>query len=124
MEWQFDGGVGATLATGRGDVRLTARSAPADPGTTLVCSPVRARELAAALLRAADEAERAQPVERVSVAARELRRGDVRDSDRSMTVERVRVQGDTVQVTWRSDTGRSWTQEYAAGTDIGLRRRA
>lgn len=92
-------------------------------GTGPEVHPARARELAAALVRAADEAERAEPAEPVTVEARELRRGDVRAGDRSMTVERVRPAGTTTQVTWRSDTGRTWTQDYTAGTAIGLRRR-
>ncbi|WUJ32639.1 hypothetical protein OG917_05805 [Streptomyces sp. NBC_00388] len=110
------------MTAGPAGVRLTAAS-PGGPETALLCSPAQARELAAALVRGAAEAERAQPAESVTVEARELRRGDVRDSERSMTVDRVRALGGTVQVTWRSDAGRSWTQDYAAGTEIGLRRR-
>lgn len=112
-----------TLAAGPAGVRLAARPSPQGPETVLCCSPAQARELAAALVRAAGEAQRAQPAERVTVEARELRRGDVRDSERSMTVERVRPLGDTVEVTWKSDAGRSWTQDYASGAGIGLRRR-
>ncbi|WSZ87182.1 hypothetical protein OG584_29655 [Streptomyces sp. NBC_00859] len=110
------------LAAGPDGVRLTARPPAAE--TVLRLSPAQARALAAALVRAAGEAEHAQPAELVTVEARDLRRGDVRDSDRSMTVERVRAQGDSVQVTWVSGTGRSWTQDYAAGAGIGLRHRA
>ncbi|WP_328375916.1 hypothetical protein OHB13_05000 [Streptomyces sp. NBC_00440] len=123
MELDLADGAGVTLTAGAAGVRLTARTSPQAPETVLHCSPAQARELAAALVRAAGEAQRAQPTERVTVEARELRRGDVRDSDRSMTVERVRALGDTVQVTWKSDAGRSWTQDYAAGTGIGIRHR-
>ncbi|WP_405684347.1 hypothetical protein OG204_05635 [Streptomyces sp. NBC_01387] len=121
MELELDGGARVALETGPAGVLLAVRPA-ADQGAAVLCSPGRARELAAALVRAADEAERVRPAEHVTVEARELQRGDVRDSDRSMTVDRVRVLGDSVQVTWKSDTGRSWTQDYAADTVIGLRR--
>lgn len=88
-------------------------------------TPAQARELAAALVRAADEAENLAPSEPVSVKAQDLRRGDVRDGDRSMTVDRVKVDGaiSTAHVTWKSDAGRAWTQSYAMDTDIRLRRR-
>ncbi|SCE05502.1 hypothetical protein [Streptomyces sp. PpalLS-921] len=88
------------------------------------CSPAAARELAAALLAAAREAEeeRSEPV---TVQARELLRGDVRDGERVMTVEAVRTDGADVQVTWASEGGRrTWSQVYAAETAIRLRRRA
>ncbi|MEV7958753.1 hypothetical protein ACFVZR_26950 [Streptomyces sp. NPDC058316] len=91
--------------------------------TVLVCTPDRARELAAALALAADGAESAGSAEPVSVRARELRRGDVRDGDRAMTVEGVRVDGATAHVTWKSGAGRSWTQGYDADAVITLRRR-
>ncbi|MET9810235.1 hypothetical protein [Streptomyces halstedii] len=87
------------------------------------CSPAAARELAAALLAAAREAEeeRSEPV---TVTARELLRGDVRDGERVMTVEAVRTDGADVQVTWTSEGGRrTWSQVYAAETAIRLRRR-
>lgn len=88
-------------------------------------TPAQARELAAALVRAADEAENSASSEPVSVKARDLRRGDVRDGDRSMTVDRVKVDEgiSTAHVTWRSDAGRTWTQSYATDTEIRLRRR-
>ncbi|WP_405709414.1 MULTISPECIES: hypothetical protein [unclassified Streptomyces] len=88
---------------------------------SLNCTPVRARELAAALALAADEADSARSAEPVTVKARELRRGDVRDGDRVMTVDDVRVDGATVHVTWRSGAGRSWTQGYDADAEITLR---
>lgn len=88
---------------------------------SLTCTPARARELAAALTLAADEADSARSAEPVTVKARELRRGDVRDGDRAMTVDDVRVDGATVHVTWKSGAGRSWTQGYDADADITLR---
>ncbi|MET7524394.1 MULTISPECIES: hypothetical protein [unclassified Streptomyces] len=91
---------------------------------SLICTPARSRELAAALARAADEVESAQSAEPVTVTAQELRRGDVRDGDRAMTVEAVRVDGATAYVTWKSGAGRSWTQGYDADVEITLRRRA
>ncbi|MEU5714596.1 hypothetical protein AB0G71_02190 [Streptomyces sp. NPDC020403] len=87
------------------------------------CSPAAARELAAALLRAAAEAESAGTAEPVMVQARDLERGDVRDADRFMRVEAVRTDGANVQVTWSSGGGRSWSQLYAGDTGIRLRRR-
>lgn len=87
------------------------------------CSPAAARELAAALAAAAGEAEDARTADPVTVKARELLRGDVRDGNRSMTVEAVRADGADVQVTWTSGGGRSWSQTYEADTDIRLRRR-
>ncbi|MCX5345264.1 hypothetical protein [Streptomyces atratus] len=89
----------------------------------VICTPARARELAAALALAADEAESAQSADPVTVKARELRRGDVRDGDRAMTVEGVRIDGTTAHVTWKSGAGRSWTQGYGVDADITLRRR-
>ncbi|MCX5401611.1 hypothetical protein [Streptomyces sp. NBC_00102] len=86
-------------------------------------APVAARELAAALLAAADLAERASPAGPVTVRADELVRGDVRDGPRVMTVESARAEGATVQVSWTSGAGRSWTQVYDAATPITLRRR-
>ncbi|WYB29393.1 hypothetical protein V6574_02520 [Streptomyces sp. SM1P] len=87
------------------------------------CTPEAARELATALLRAAEEAESAPAGRPVTVEAGELRRGDVRDGDRAMTVESARTDGSTVHVTWKSGAGRSWTQAYAADTAITLKRR-
>ncbi|MFJ8851794.1 hypothetical protein [Streptomyces sp. NPDC102437] len=88
---------------------------------SLSCTPARARELAEALVLAAHEADSARSAEPVTVKARELRRGDVRDGDRAMTVDDVRVDGATVHVTWKSGAGRSWTQGYDADAHITLR---
>lgn len=90
----------------------------------LVATPAQARELAAALLRAADAAEAQVKDTYPTVKAGELRRGDVRSGERTITVDRVRTDGDTVHVTWTSDVGRHWTQSYAADAEISLRRRA
>ncbi|MDQ0983003.1 hypothetical protein [Streptomyces sp. V2I9] len=87
------------------------------------CTPEAARELAAVLLRAAEETENAPAERPVTVEAAGLRRGDVRDGDRAMTVESARADGATVHVTWRSGAGRSWTQAYAADAAIELKRR-
>ncbi|HWU06214.1 MAG TPA: hypothetical protein VN520_07445 [Streptomyces sp.] len=87
------------------------------------CSPAAARELAAALVAAAGEAENARSADPVTVRACELRRGDVRDGDRLMTVEAVRTVGADVQVTWTSGAGRSWSQMYGADAAVRLRRR-
>ncbi|MEU0137282.1 hypothetical protein ABZ172_25115 [Streptomyces sp. NPDC006296] len=87
------------------------------------CTPAAARELAAALVTAADEAEHARDAEPVSVRAADLLRGDVRDADRLMTVEAVRADGANVQVTWTSGAGRSWSQTYDADAAVRLRRR-
>ncbi|MFD7749781.1 hypothetical protein ACFV2V_27920 [Streptomyces sp. NPDC059698] len=87
------------------------------------CTPGAARELAAVLLRAAEETENAPGEDPVTVEAAGLRRGDVRDGDRAMTVESARLDGSTVHVTWRSGAGRSWTQAYAADTAVTLKRR-
>ncbi|MCG7526606.1 hypothetical protein MHW47_19400 [Streptomyces sp. OfavH-34-F] len=94
------------------------------PSGTLsfVCSPERARALAAALGLAADEAGNG-PADPVTVRADALRRGDVRDGDRAMTVTGVRVDGATAHVTWSSGAGRVWTQTYDADARITLRRR-
>ncbi|MFI7328653.1 hypothetical protein ACIBQ3_28955 [Streptomyces rubiginosohelvolus] len=98
---------------------------PTPPAGALVwsCTPEAARELAAELLRAAEEAESGPAGRPVTVEAGELRRGDVRDGDRAMTVESARTDGSTVHVTWKSGAGRSWTQAYAADTAITLKRR-
>ncbi|MEV8568870.1 hypothetical protein AB0436_25370 [Streptomyces sp. NPDC051322] len=124
MKVELGDGAAVTVGTDGAGVVLTARPTPSGVGEPVLrCTPGQARELATALLRAAADAERAEPAEPVTVEARELRRGDVRAGDRSMTVDRVRHAGDTTQVTWASGSGRSWTQEYAADTAIGLRRR-
>ncbi|THA76872.1 hypothetical protein E6R60_09750 [Streptomyces sp. A0642] len=90
---------------------------------SLTCTPARARELATALGLAADEAESAASADPVTVRAAELRRGDVRDGDRAMTVDAVRVDGATAHITWKSGAGRSWNQLYDADARITLRRR-
>ncbi len=90
---------------------------------SMVCTPERARELAAALGLAADEADSVRTADPVTVRADELRRGDVRDGDRAMTVDGVRADGPTVHVTWKSGAGRSWNQLYDADARITLRRR-
>ncbi|MEV6081239.1 hypothetical protein AB0L80_40025 [Streptomyces sp. NPDC052069] len=87
------------------------------------CTPATARALAAALVRAAEETEDARSARPVTVKAHELLRGDVRDAGRAMTVVRVKADGNTVQVTWTSGAGRSWTQGYAPDAEIALRRR-
>ncbi|MFD8828557.1 hypothetical protein ACFV1C_40280 [Streptomyces sp. NPDC059605] len=117
-------GRGASLEVVPAGARVGLRVSAPSGGLSLSCTPGRARELAAALARAADEAERARPAEPVTVRARELRRGDVRDGDRTMTVEEIRVDGATAHVTWRSGAGRSWTQAYDADAGIALRQRA
>ncbi|MGR8011948.1 hypothetical protein [Streptomyces hypolithicus] len=104
-----------------GQVHIAARGSQY---VALVATPAQARELAAALVRAAGEAE-AQALDTYpTVSAGELRRGDVRSGERPITVDRVRVDGDTAHVTWTSDVGRHWTQSYPADSRISLRRRA
>lgn len=110
---------GTSLDPLRVGLRITASAGSLDLG----CTPAAARELAAALLAGAESAEHAAPAVPVTVRADELRRGDVRDGARVMTVESARVEGATVQVSWTSGSGRSWTQVYDAGTPIALRRR-
>ncbi|WP_326734585.1 hypothetical protein [Streptomyces sp. NBC_01022] len=90
---------------------------------SLICTPERARELATALGLAADEAESVASADPVTVRADDLRRGDVRDGDRAMTVDAVRIDGATAHVTWKSAAGRSWNQLYDADALITLRRR-
>lgn len=90
---------------------------------SLTCTPDRARELAHALGLAADEADSVRTADPVTVRADELRRGDVRDGERAMTVDGVRAEGATVHITWKSGAGRSWTQLYDADARITLRRR-
>ncbi|PWS49014.1 hypothetical protein DKT74_01675, partial [Streptomyces sp. ZEA17I] len=87
------------------------------------CTPAAARELAAALVRAAEEAENASAGKPVTVRADELRRGDVRDGERPMTVDGARTDGSTAHITWKSAEGRTWTQSYDVNTAITLRRR-
>ncbi|NEB54654.1 hypothetical protein G3I48_20610, partial [Streptomyces griseus] len=103
--------------------RVSLRFSPPAGELVWSCAPGAARELAAALLRAAEEAENTPGERPVTVVAGELRRGDVRGGDRSMTVESARADGSTVHVTWKSGAGRSWTQAYAADTPIALKRR-
>lgn len=87
------------------------------------CTPAAAREVAAALVRAAEEAENASAEGPVTVRADELRRGDVRDGERPMTVDGARTDGSTAHITWKSVEGRTWTQSYDVNTAITLRRR-
>ncbi|MFF9352530.1 hypothetical protein [Streptomyces sp. NPDC014734] len=117
-------GRAATLEVVCAGTAVGVRAASRSGELSLICTPGRARELAAALARAADEAENAHASGPVTVEARELRRGDVRDGDRVMTVEGVRVDGATAHVTWRSGAGRGWSQAYDADAAIALRRRA
>ncbi|MGW2182154.1 hypothetical protein ACWCXX_29460 [Streptomyces sp. NPDC001732] len=116
-------GYGAALEVVPVGARVELRASAPSGELSLSCAPDRARELAAALALAADEAESALSAEPVTVKARELRRGDVRDGDRTMTVEEVRVDGATAHVTWKSGAGRIWTQGYDADAGIALRRR-
>ncbi|MFI1227636.1 MULTISPECIES: hypothetical protein [unclassified Streptomyces] len=104
--------------------RVGIRLAPPAGELRWSCTPRAARELAAVLLRAAEETENAPAERPVTVGAGELRRGDVREGDRAMTVESTRADGSTVHVTWKSGAGRSWTQTYAADTAITLKRRS
>ncbi|MER5553668.1 hypothetical protein ABT001_18690 [Streptomyces sp. NPDC002793] len=110
---------GATDGPLRVGIRIEGRSSR----VSWSCSPAAARALAAVLVAAAAEAEDARAVEPVTVKARELLRGDVRDGDRRMTVEAARTDGAEVRVTWTSGAGRSWTQTYDAEAGIRLRRR-
>ncbi|MGW5068614.1 hypothetical protein ACWEQJ_21270, partial [Streptomyces cyaneofuscatus] len=94
--------------------RASATQASGRPG---VCVRSRIfRTCCLALCNASDEGP-------VTVPAGELRRGDVRDGDRSMTVDGVRTDGSTAHVTWRSGAGRTWNQSYDVNTAITLRRR-
>ncbi|MFF1647561.1 hypothetical protein [Streptomyces sp. NPDC058240] len=117
-------GRGAALEVNPVGARVGIRAVAPSGELSLICTPARARELAAALALAADEADGARSAQPVTVKAGELRRGDVRDGDRAMTVDDIRVDGATVHVTWKSGAGRSWTQGYDADADIALRRRA
>ncbi|MEE1773902.1 hypothetical protein PUR34_38460 [Streptomyces sp. JV185] len=116
-------GRGAGLEVDPVGARVGIRVTTPSGELSLICTPARARELAAALALAADEADSAASARPVTVRARELRRGDVRDGDRVMTVDGIRVDGATVHVTWKSGAGRSWTQGYDAEAGITLRRR-
>ncbi|ALC32259.1 hypothetical protein ABE83_32385 [Streptomyces sp. CFMR 7] len=100
-------------------------SAPSPPTGEVrwSCTPAAAREVAAALVRAAEEAENASAEGPVTVRADELRRGDVRDGERPMTVDGARTDGSTAHITWKSVEGRTWTQSYDVNTAITLRRR-
>ncbi|MGY3684297.1 hypothetical protein [Streptomyces sp. TE33382] len=102
---------------------IAVRIGPPAGRSDWTCTPEAARELAAVLVRAAGETEDARSARPVTVKARELLRGDVRDGGRAMTVVSVKADGGTVQVTWTSGAGRSWTQGYDADADIALRRR-
>lgn len=113
----------APVTAGGPGPRVSIRLSPPAGELVWSCTPGAARELAAVLLRTAEEAENAPGERPVTVAAGELRRGDVREGDRSMTVESARTDGSTVHVTWKSGAGRSWTQAYAADTAITLKRR-
>ncbi|GAA1518650.1 hypothetical protein GCM10009730_26290 [Streptomyces albidochromogenes] len=104
-----------------GQVHIGARGAAY---VALAATPAQARELAAVLVRAADAAEARAQDTYPTVRADELRRGDVRTGERTITVERVRSEGGTVHVTWASEAGRQWNQTYAADAEIALRRRA
>ncbi|MEU0158349.1 hypothetical protein ABZ154_05760 [Streptomyces sp. NPDC006261] len=128
-------GSGTTDADGR-DVRVAVipGDAGADPRVSVTltppagelrwsCTPAAARELAAALVRAAEETENAPADGPVTVPAGELRRGDVRDGERAMTVDGVRTDGSTAHVTWKSGAGRTWNQSYDVNTAMTLRRR-
>nr|WSW70708.1 hypothetical protein OG461_33465 [Streptomyces sp. NBC_00995] len=113
---------GRLEATANGDgveIRATTPSGE----FSLVCTPARARELATALGLAADEAESAPSADPVTVRAAQLRRGDVREGGRAMTVDSVRTEGATTHVTWKSGAGRTWNQLYDADVRITLRRR-
>ncbi|WP_228992063.1 hypothetical protein [Streptomyces sp. DH8] len=112
-----------TAADAEPALRVGIRFPPPAGEAAWSCTPRAARELAAALLRAAEETENAPGEHPVTVEAAGLRRGDVRDGDRAMTVESVRVDGSTVHVAWRSGAGRSWTQAYAADAAVTLKRR-
>ncbi|MFH9397199.1 hypothetical protein [Streptomyces sp. NPDC017556] len=112
-----------TVGAGESGPRVSIRLSPPAGELVWSCTSGAARELAAVLLRAAEEAENAPGERPVTVEAGELRRGDVRGGDRSMTVESARTDGSTVHVTWKSGAGRSWTQAYTADTAITLKRR-
>ncbi|MEV7235052.1 hypothetical protein AB0N06_14045 [Streptomyces sp. NPDC051020] len=122
-EIEDTGGRGAILSVTSVAAGVEVRAAGPSGDLSLICTPARARELAVALVRSADEVESAQSAEPVTVKAGRLRRGDVRDGDRAMTVEEVRVDGATAHITWKSGAGRSWTQGYDADAEIALRRR-
>ncbi|GFM95709.1 hypothetical protein Sfulv_05200 [Streptomyces fulvorobeus] len=58
-----------------GALRVGVRFAARPEGLSWSCTPAAARELAAALVRAAEDAERLSSADPVTVAAHELRRG-------------------------------------------------
>ncbi|THA61090.1 hypothetical protein E6P78_25665 [Streptomyces sp. A0958] len=116
------GAPAGTLSATPAGAEVEIRVATPSGELSLRCTPARARELATALGLAADEAE-SGPADPVTVRAAELRRGDVRDGDRAMTVKAVRTDGGTAHVTWASGAGRGWNQMYDADARIPLRRR-
>lgn len=105
------------------DPRVSVRVTPPAGELLWSCTPAAARQLAAALVRAAEETENAPAAGPVTVQAGELRRGDVRDGERAMSVAGIRTDGPTVHVTWKSGEGRQWTQSYDVDTAITLGRR-
>ncbi|MBT3077883.1 MULTISPECIES: hypothetical protein [Streptomyces] len=128
--------VGIAVAPGEAgaDARVSVTLSPTTPAPSSApspstgmprwsCTPAAAREVAAALVRAAEEAENASADGPVTVRADELRRGDVRDGERPMTVDGARTDGSTAHITWKSVEGRTWTQSYDVNTAITLRRR-
>ncbi|MFC8730497.1 hypothetical protein [Streptomyces bacillaris] len=128
--------VGIAVAPGEAgaDARVSVTLSPTTPAPSSApspstgelrwsCTPAAAREVAAALVRAAEEAENASAEGPVTVRADELRRGDVRDGERPMTVDGARTDGSTAHITWKSVEGRTWTQSYDVNTAITLRRR-
>ncbi|MEU3285640.1 hypothetical protein [Streptomyces longwoodensis] len=85
-------------------------------------TPAQARELAAALLRAADEAESEDTYP--TVRADELRVDDVlNDAKHVVRVAALRRSGNVVYVQWASEVGGHWEQGYGNDAKIGLRRR-
>lgn len=128
--------VGIAVAPGEAgaDARVSVTLSPTTPAPSSApspptgeprwsCTPAAAREVAAALVRAAEEAENASAEGPVTVRADELRRGDVRGGERPMTVDGARTDGSTAHITWKSVEGRTWTQSYDVNTAITLRRR-
>ncbi|MEW1613655.1 MULTISPECIES: hypothetical protein [unclassified Streptomyces] len=105
------------------DPRVSVTLSPPAGELVWSCTPGAARELAAVLVRAAEETENAPAEGPVTVPAGELRRGDVRDGERAMTVDGVRTDGSAAHITWKSGAGRTWNQSYDVNTAITLRRR-
>ncbi|MYT36934.1 hypothetical protein GTY66_12870 [Streptomyces sp. SID8356] len=118
-----DARVSVTLSPTAPTPTPSSAPSPSPGGLRWSCTPAAARELAAALVRAAEEAENASAGKPVTVRADELRRGDVRDGERPMTVDGARTDGSTAHITWKSAEGRTWTQSYDVNTAITLRRR-